>query len=112
MPENDAKGWVASLGEQIAKHGFATVVASVLVGVLCYVGYLGLQELKESQKYGRDKVGAIAEKSIEVTTKAVQVIESSTEQAEKVENAIESNTRMLGRVLRKLPDDEQEADQP
>ena len=111
MPENDAKGWVAALGEQIAKHGFATVVASVLVGVLCYMGWSIAEELKEQQRYNREKVGALAEKSIEVTTKAVEVIEQSTDQSEKVEKSIDASTRMLGRVLKRLPDDEQEAEQ-
>lgn len=111
MAEADAKGWVASLGEQVAKHGFATVVAAVLVGVLCYMGWNIAEELKEQQRYNREKVGAIAEKSIEVTTKAVEVIEQSTDQAKEVKGAIDSNTRMLGRVLRKIPDEIEDAEQ-
>ena len=97
--------WATILSDLVKKHGFITVLSSVLVGVGIWQGWSITGDLKESQRYTRDKLTVVTEQAVKTTAESSLVIEASTRQGEKVEAAIKSNTRMLGKVLTELKQD-------
>jgi preprotein translocase subunit Sss1 len=105
------KGWVRLLSDAIGKHGFSTVIAFVLVGVIGYLGNLGVEEIKDSFRFNRQKQVESNEKLIKVAEGAIAtqaagnvIIDNNTDTIESIKPVLEDTKRVLERAMTKMDD--------
>jgi hypothetical protein len=98
--------WINTISTFISERGFPTTIACVLTGIIVYAGKLGVDELKESQRYNRDKVTKIAESAIEAQGASNIIIENNTEALGDIKSVAEDNRRFIERAMIKLEEDD------